>query len=99
MLTLTAPTVNATNTTLLRQMKGFKAKTDGTFGASIVAAAYAAKKYQRVCYLYLGNSYMSKVWIPTLKMSDVVSSINNIGSVVHAVMPDLTAMTYQIVGR
>lgn len=77
-------------TASLRKMKKFPVRHTGKdFNAAVISAAGSAKKLGQTVYVYQGNSFMHAVWRTAVKLSDVLSPINNNGDKVCSVTPDL----------
>lgn len=83
---------------LTQQLRGLtlKARSKGSFHDTILQAGYYAKKTGQPCYVYAGNSYMHVIWRSTLKLSDATNAINNTGSIVLEVAPDLTVYRHDV---
>jgi len=73
----------------LRKMK-LRARSGGDLTGAILSAGYYAQKNDKSCYVYPGNSYGNKVWRATFKENDALNPINNTGSGIFIVEPDLT---------
>lgn len=95
-LTLTDRTEESKATTALRSNK-LSAKNDGTLDSAVTSAAYYANKTKLSYFVYHGNSYGHAVWRASYKRSDYLNPINNTGSYLYEVTPDLTVYRYEIV--
>jgi hypothetical protein len=73
-----------------------KARSQGDFEGALLQAGYYAKKQNKLMFVYQGNSFMHSVWRVALKPSDYLNPINNTGSKVYSVSPDLTVMAYEV---
>ena len=80
--------VDRKNTDTLRSMKKLRAKSRGQIADSIEMAGYYAQKHNKSYYVYSGNSYGNAVW-RVGDESEALSPINNTGSSVYMVAPDL----------
>ena len=81
----------------LRAMKNFPAKSRGDLDGAVKSAAYYAKKLNEKMFVYQGTSYGSGVWRVSSKKSEYLNPINNTGTKVAAVTPDLTVSWFDIV--
>jgi len=88
-LQLGASKVDKKGSESLRGMK-LRAKNDGSMEGAIVSAAHYAKMQNRTMYAYSGNSFGHAVWRVTYKPGEYLDPINNTGSKVVSVDPDLT---------
>ena len=66
-----------------------RARYDGDLDGAIISAGYHAKKNRGNMYVYLGNSYGNRIYQRTYKFSDANSRINNSGSFIITVTPEL----------
>jgi hypothetical protein len=66
------------------------AKNHGDFHSAVVSAGFYAKKRNLTMYVYSGNSYMTQLWRVTPTPAEYLDPINNTGSRVVSVTPDLT---------
>ncbi len=67
-----------------------KAKNYGDVDSAVISAGYYAQKQGKAMYVYQGNSYMQTVWRVSYKSSEYLDPINNTGSTVFSVTPELT---------
>jgi hypothetical protein len=72
------------------------AKSRGDLQSATLSAAYYAKKLNQTMYIYAGTSYGSGVWRVSYKPSEYLNGINNSGSVVYTVTPELTVSRHTV---
>ena len=88
--------VEAQVTSALPKMK-LKAKSKGDLESATLSAAFHAKKLNKTMYLYYGNSYGFAVWRVSYTPSDYLSPINNTGTVVYSVTPELIVSRHEVI--
>lgn len=76
-----------------------KAKNKGDLESAVISAAFYAQKQGKTMYVYSGNSFGHAVWRVTFQASDYLNSVNNTGSVVYSVTPELDAVRHTVLGR
>ena len=91
--------VQQPHTQVFQSKKRLRAKNDGTIERAIESASFYAKKHSETYYVYLGNSYMNKVWNLSLKESDYLNPINNMGTVMYSVSPDIVIRKHNILRK
>lgn len=87
---------DAKGTQSLQNMKKLRATPDGTLSSGIISAAYYAKKMNKTMYTYVGNSYGHTVWRVTEKTSECLNPINNTGTKLVSVTPDLVMSWHEV---
>ena len=87
--------VDAKGSASLPQVK-LAARNRGDLHSAIVSAGYYAKKRGKTMYVYPGNSYGVGVWRVSSDPSEYLDPINNTGSRVASISPDLTMMWHEI---
>jgi len=73
-----------------------KAKNHGDLSSAAVSGAYYAKKLKQSMFVYSGNSYGHAVWRVSYKPGEYLSPINNTGSVVLEVTPQLEVWRHEV---
>jgi hypothetical protein len=84
-------------TAYLRRLKKIPAKNRGDEQSAVTCAAYNAQKHGTTWFAYIGNSFGHIVWRVASKPTDYLDPINNSGSIVRSVSPDLEVTTYEVV--
>lgn len=79
----------------LKKIK-LKARNRGDWESAVISGAYYSKKHDKPCYIYNGNSYMNSVWRATFKKDEALSPVNNTGSYMYIVEPDMTLTKWDI---
>jgi len=87
--------VDSKATEILRKTP-LKAKSRGDFHSSVIAAGYAAKKMNKTMFVYSGNSYGHAVFRVDFNPSNYLNPINNTGTRVLSVTPDLTCSWHDV---
>jgi len=73
------------------------AKSQGDLQSATIAAAYAAKKNGKTYFVYSGNSFGHAVWRSAFNASDYLDPINNTGTYLYAITPELDVTRHEIV--
>lgn len=73
-----------------------KAKNRGDISSAVTSAGYYAKKTGKTMYVYSGNSFGHAVWRVAYKASEYLDPINNTGSFVLSVTPDLQVSKHEV---
>lgn len=94
-LTLESGRVDPKATESLAKMP-LRARSNGSLDDTVVQAGFYAKKTGKTLYVYLGNSYMHAVWRASFKPSDYLSPINNTGTKVLSVTPELVVSWHDV---
>jgi hypothetical protein len=84
-------------TAYLQRLKKIPAKNRGDEQSAVTCAAYNAQKHGTTWFAYIGNSFGHIVWRVAYKPTDYLDPINNTGSIVRSVSPDLEVMTYEVI--
>lgn len=98
-LTLSEPEFDEERTAILRRIKLHARPKDLSLNEAVISAAYAARKNRTVYYVYGGNSYGRAVYRSTYNLDDALDRINNTGSSMLAILPDLSIYHYEVMGR
>lgn len=77
-------------------MKRLRARSNGSLPSAVESAGYYAQKQGQTAFVYLGNSYGSGIWRVSFKKSDYLNGINNTGTLVYSVSPDLTLQRHEV---
>jgi hypothetical protein len=85
-------------TRVLQQSK-LVAKSRGDLQSACISAGYYAKKMNKTMYVYSGNSYGHLVWRVSYKTEDYLNPINNTGTRVLSVTPNLTVSWHDVLRR
>lgn len=80
-------TADAERTRVLGVLKA-RGRSDGTMEGAFRAALFYARKHDKPCYVFPGNSYMHEVWQAVFRRSDARNRINNSSGVVFIIYPD-----------
>jgi hypothetical protein len=82
-------------TASMRNMK-LAAKNQGDLQSAMLSAGFYAKKHKKTFYVYQSNSYMHLVWRIGYQETDYLNPINNTGTKILAVTPDLEVTVYNV---
>lgn len=88
--------VDDKGTESLRKIKRLPARSDGSLEDSLMSAGHYARKMGRDMYVYSGNSYGHAVWRVSYKSGDYLNGINNTGSKLAVVTPELEMRWHDI---
>lgn len=83
------PAVPEVQVTEVLPKMNLMAKNRGDLQSATISAGYYAKKLNQTMFIYAGTSYGSGVWRVSNKPSEYLNAINNSGSVVYSVTPEL----------
>lgn len=72
------------------------ARSRGDLNSAVLSAGYYAKKLNQTMFVYSGNSYGHGIWRVSYKPGDYLDPINNTGSVVLSVTPDLEVSQHKV---
>jgi len=98
-LRLGPASVDDKGTESLRKIKKLPAKNRGDIQSAIMSAGYHAQKMGRDMYVFLGNSFGSSVWRVSYKPSEYLNKINNTGSDIAVVTPELELRWHALEGH
>jgi hypothetical protein len=73
-----------------------RSKNHGDLESAAISAGFHAKKQKKTMYVYSGNSFGRAVWRVSFKSSDYLNPIDNTGSRILSVTPDLVASWYEV---
>lgn len=62
----------------------------------MLSAAHHAQKLKETTYVYPGNSFGHAVWRVSVKPGDYLNPINNTGSTVFSVTPELVVSRHEV---
>ena len=85
-------------TATLRTVK-LVAKNRGDLVSAVISAGFYAKKLGETMHVYSGNSYGHLVWRASFKAADYLNPINNTGTRMVSVTPDLVVAWHERCGR
>jgi hypothetical protein len=88
--------VEARVTAQLRGLKRLSRRNRGDLDGAVTSAAAYAQKSGMPMWVYLGNSYGRAVWRVAHKRGDYADPVNNMGSHVFSVDPDLTVRKHEV---
>jgi len=94
-LTLGPGKVNQEFTEQLSKMP-LRAKTNGSFHEGVLSAGHYAKKLKQTMFLYSGNSFGHSIWRVSQKPADYLDPINNTGTRVLSVTPELVVSWHDV---
>lgn len=94
-LRLGPPTIDRRGTESLRSVE-LKAKNRGDLSSAVVSAGYYARKFDQTMYVYSGSSYGVGIWRVSNKPSEYLDPINNTGTIVASVTPDLEVRRHEV---
>jgi len=94
-LRLGPPTVDKRGTASLRSVE-LKAKNRGDLSSAVISAGYYARKFDQTMYVYSGSSYGTGIWRVSNKPSEYLDPINNTGTIVASVTPDLEVRRHEV---
>ncbi len=77
------------------QRAKLKAKSNGDIQSAILQAGFYAKKQGRPMFVYKGNSFGNAVWRVSASASEYLNRINNTGTIMYEVTPDLAVKKYE----
>lgn len=60
------------------------------------SAAHYAKAQGKVMHMYAGNSFGQQVWRVSSDPKESLNRVNNTGSVMYSVTPDLTVSRHEV---
>lgn len=92
-------TRDSLGTSSLRGFKKLTAKNRGDLQSAIVSGAYYARKFDRNTCVYMGNSFGRVVWRVSQDPQEYLDPINNTGTSVAVVSPDLTLRWHEVVAH
>lgn len=78
------------------QQATLKARSRGDFQGALLSAGYHAQKQNRSMFVYSGNSFGHRIWRVSYKESEYLDAINNTGTKIIEVTPDLTVSVYDV---
>lgn len=84
---------------VLKRMKKFRKRMDGSLNTSIEVAAGVAKQMKRDMFVWLGNSYMNAVWNVADNEAKALGPLENSGRFVFRVTPELDLFKHEVMGR
>lgn len=84
------------NTEILQRAKKLPAKNRGDLESALYSAGYYAKQQNKTMYVYPGNSFGHQLWRVSYKASEYLNPINNTGSIVFSVTPELVMSRHEI---
>jgi len=87
--------VDQRNTDVLSKTP-LKAKNRGDIASAVISAAYYAKKFGKTMYVYAGSSYGTGVWRASDRASEYLNGVNNTGSVIISVTPELVVSRHAV---
>lgn len=91
--------IDERNTRILRSRKKLPARNDGSLGSAIESAGHHARKLKKTMFVYLGNSYMHIVHRVSHRPGDYLNPIDNTGSVVYSITPELILSEHSVERR
>jgi hypothetical protein len=94
-LTLGPGRVDSKATESLAKMK-LKARSNGSLEETVASAGFYTKKTGQTAYAYAGNSYGHAVWRVSFKASEYLDPINNTGTKVLSVTPELVVSWHDV---
>lgn len=84
-------------TAVLRRTEKLHSRSRGDLQGAVISAGYHAKKQDKAMFVYAGSSYMHTVWRVSSKPSEYLDPINNTGTVVFSVTPDLEVTAHEVI--
>lgn len=94
-LKLGPPRIDQSATKSLQSAK-LKARNQGDLQSAVLSAGHYAQKQDKTMHVYSGNSFGHAVWRVSYKPSEYLDPINNTGSKVVMVLPDLTIHIHDV---
>jgi hypothetical protein len=88
--------VDEKGTASLRKIKKLPAKNQGDLNSALMSAGYYAQKMGHAMHVYSGNSYGHSVWRVSDKPGEFLNMINNTGSRLAVVTPELEMVWHDI---
>lgn len=73
-----------------------RAKYNHDLNGAVISAGYYAKKLNRDMFVYSGNSFGHAVWRVSYKPGDFLDPINNTGSFIISVTPELRVSKHDV---